>query len=68
MKIDKWIKQDTFFNGVLREIGLHLGVCVWLSMVYIKNNSIANFTNIPKDSFNQRNVSGVKVHRNQRAT
>ena len=50
MKIDKWIKQETFFNGVLREIGLHLGV--WLSMDYIKNNSIANFTNIPKDSFN----------------
>jgi len=52
VKIDKWIKQETFFNGVLREIGLHLGVCVWLSMVYIKNNSIANFTNIPEDSFN----------------
>lgn len=28
VKIDKWIKQETFFNDVLREIGLHLGVCV----------------------------------------
>lgn len=28
MKIDKWIKQEAFFHGVLREIGLHLGMCV----------------------------------------